>query len=462
MVLGRRRLSVLLLGVAAMFFYLTLLSMTSSGAQTRAGAQNGNAVASAGDAQCVDSNGASTGDQQTSQNGNEITGDQQTQQVQSQNSSNSNGVVQRFQQTQNTGHMYQQTLQNGNKVTSDQQTQQITSDQRTSQNGNEITGDQQTLQNEGGGTTSPDAGQNGTGECVIADTVPNESLPPTGALAGKFRADETAAEKEKNSDRGEKPESPSTVQKKSNSRETQRKANSNGAQKKANSNKVQKKSNSSQTQKKSNQKLSRTVTLQYPGAKVQIEDRSGTGPRQEKLKTGSKSAAASDLAPVLAANWAPPSTEEVASTDKPRHFAPNPGAEMTLSARTLGIYDVPVASSGRPEDLDNGLIRVPETSLPWDGGTQRNVYIAGHYLGYAGTPSRLAFYNLHKLENGDELVLKDGLGQMYKYQVSEKFAVGPEDSWAMGQVRNRDMVTLQTCIPPDFGKRLVVRANRVK
>jgi sortase A len=417
-------------------------------------------MASAGDAQCVDSNGASTGNQQTSQNGNEITGNQQTQQVQSQNSSNNNGVVQRLQQTQDTGNINQQTSLNGNKVTSDQQTQQITSDQRTSQNGNEITGDQQTLQNEGGGTTSPDAGQNGTGECVIADTVPNESLPPTGAPAVKSQADETTAEK--NSDRGEKPESRSAVQKKSNSRATQRKSNSNGAQKKSNSNKVQRKSNGSQTQKKSHQKPNRTVTLQYPGEKVQIEDRSGTGPRQEKLKTGSKSAAAPDLAPVLAANWAPPSTEEVASTDKPRHFAPNPGAEMTLSARTLGIYDVPVASSGRPEDLDNGLIRVPETSLPWDGGAQRNVYIAGHYLGYAGTPSRLAFYNLHKLENGDELVLKDGLGQMYKYQVSEKFAVGPEDSWAMGHVRNRDMVTLQTCIPPDFGKRLVVRANRVK
>jgi LPXTG-site transpeptidase (sortase) family protein len=74
----------------------------------------------------------------------------------------------------------------------------------------------------------------------------------------------------------------------------------------------------------------------------------------------------------------------------------------------------------------------------------------------------LAFYNLHKLKSGDELVLEDGRGQAYKYRVSEKFAVGPGDAWAMGEVRDRDMVTLQTCIPPDFGKRLMVRADRVR
>jgi hypothetical protein len=36
----------------------------------------------------------------------------------------------------------------------------------------------------------------------------------------------------------------------------------------------------------------------------------------------------------------------------------------------------------------------------------------------------------------------------------------PDDSWDMGQVRNRDMLTLQTCIPPTFENRLIVRADR--
>jgi sortase A len=46
------------------------------------------------------------------------------------------------------------------------------------------------------------------------------------------------------------------------------------------------------------------------------------------------------------------------------------------------------------------------------------------------------------------------------YRVSEAFGATPEDSWVMGQVRNRDMLTLQTCIPPTFEERLVIRADR--
>jgi sortase A len=74
----------------------------------------------------------------------------------------------------------------------------------------------------------------------------------------------------------------------------------------------------------------------------------------------------------------------------------------------------------------------------------------------------MVFYKLHKLKKGDEIALKDSLGQVYKYRVSEKFAAESDDKWAMGKVRDRDMLTLQTCIPPDFGKRLLVRADRVR
>jgi sortase A len=46
--------------------------------------------------------------------------------------------------------------------------------------------------------------------------------------------------------------------------------------------------------------------------------------------------------------------------------------------------------------------------------------------------------------------------------VSETFLADPADSWVMGQVRGRDMLTLQTCTPyPTFEKRLIVRADRV-
>jgi len=74
----------------------------------------------------------------------------------------------------------------------------------------------------------------------------------------------------------------------------------------------------------------------------------------------------------------------------------------------------------------------------------------------------MIFYNLDKLREGDEVVLKDRAGTSYRYRVSEVFTADPTDVWVMGQVRGRDMVTLQTCTPyPTFEKRLIVRADRV-
>ena len=83
-------------------------------------------------------------------------------------------------------------------------------------------------------------------------------------------------------------------------------------------------------------------------------------------------------------------------------------------------------------------------------------------MGFRGTWSRMIFYNLHKLKRGDEVVLKDRAGTSYRYRVSEVFITHPRDVWVMGQVRGRDMVTLQTCTPyPTFEKRLIMRADRV-
>jgi sortase A len=73
----------------------------------------------------------------------------------------------------------------------------------------------------------------------------------------------------------------------------------------------------------------------------------------------------------------------------------------------------------------------------------------------------MIYYNLDKLGRGDEILLKDRNGKSYRYRVSEVFITEPVDSWVMGQVRGRDMLTLQTCTPiPTFEKRLIVRADR--
>ena len=93
---------------------------------------------------------------------------------------------------------------------------------------------------------------------------------------------------------------------------------------------------------------------------------------------------------------------------------------------------------------------------------QRNVYIAGHRLGWPGTESHLVFYHLDELARGDEILLKDRDGKSYRYRVSETFVVEPNDSWVMGKVKGRDMLTLQTCTPiPTWEKRLIVRADRI-
>jgi len=159
-------------------------------------------------------------------------------------------------------------------------------------------------------------------------------------------------------------------------------------------------------------------------------------------------------------DWPEPTDDELASTKEPRYYNPPSDADMTLTIGALGLYDVPVVSSSDLAVLDKGLMHDPETSLPWDNNAQHNVFIAGHYLGWPGTASHLVFYNLDKLRKGNEIVLKDSQGRAYRYRVSEAFEATPEDSWVMGQERDRDMLTLQTCIPPTFEDRLVVRADR--
>ena len=156
-----------------------------------------------------------------------------------------------------------------------------------------------------------------------------------------------------------------------------------------------------------------------------------------------------------------PDEGEIARLDEPRRFAPDSGADLTLGLPSLGVRNAPVYDSDSSRALKAGVGHVPETSMPWDGGAQRNTYLAAHRLGYPGTGSRLLFYELDKLEQGDEVVLR-GKGKTYRYRVSEILVVDPDDSWVMGQVRGRDMVTLQTCTPvPTFEKRLVIRADRV-
>ena len=107
------------------------------------------------------------------------------------------------------------------------------------------------------------------------------------------------------------------------------------------------------------------------------------------------------------------------------------------------------------------MIHLPETPMPWEEKQQKNVYLAGHRLGKPETTGRMIFFNLDKLQTGDSVVVEDRSGNDYEYEVSEVFVVDPNAAWAVDPVRNRDMLTLQTCTYPTLKNRIIIRADRV-
>ncbi|MDP9456389.1 MAG: sortase [Actinomycetota bacterium] len=180
---------------------------------------------------------------------------------------------------------------------------------------------------------------------------------------------------------------------------------------------------------------------------------------------------------------ATPSPRSAAPEDAPpapvsppeEEAAPAPsGTAMSLSVPALGVSGVPVIDENSEAALTAGAMHLPGTGFPWQGGA--NTYIAGHRVGYPGTPSDRVFYDLPSISMGDEVLLTDADGRSYTYAVTEVFAVSPSDTWVTAPVEGRDVVTLQTCTEsvddwttigprlmasgPDSG-RLIVRADRV-
>jgi sortase A len=157
-----------------------------------------------------------------------------------------------------------------------------------------------------------------------------------------------------------------------------------------------------------------------------------------------------------------PTDRQVEAANRPRHYDLPSGAIMGLTIEAIGLHDVPVLNSDSSTALDRGVIHLPDTSLPWSETPERNVYLAGHRLGWPGTGSHLVFYRLGALRNGDEVTLRDRDGRRYNYRVIDSFLVNPDDTWVTGRVRGRDLLTLQTCTPiPTFEKRLIIRAERI-
>ncbi len=137
---------------------------------------------------------------------------------------------------------------------------------------------------------------------------------------------------------------------------------------------------------------------------------------------------------------------------------------LTLSIPKMGRVNgavIPTAKGNDDQQLKtHAAIHLKGTGFPWD--KEANVYIAGHRLGYPDTQSFLAFYDLDKLQDGDEIYVTDANGQQYTYKVFEERVVEPTDVHVTEPVKGKNILSLQSCTLPDYTKRLVVRAELVE
>jgi sortase A len=142
---------------------------------------------------------------------------------------------------------------------------------------------------------------------------------------------------------------------------------------------------------------------------------------------------------------------------------------LYLTVPRLGIYHHTVRNDRSEEALGLGAIKLPKTDFPWQKG-DTNTYIACHRLGFPGTESFHQCLNLPSMQKGDEVVLEDANGTVYRYQVSEFLQVAPDETWVTKPVKGREVVSLQTCLEsfndfvtmgPNWSVRFVVQADRV-
>ena len=149
---------------------------------------------------------------------------------------------------------------------------------------------------------------------------------------------------------------------------------------------------------------------------------------------------------------------------------PRPPDDPTLylSVPRLGLERNTVRNDDSEVDLGRGAIKLPETSFPWEEGA--NTYIACHRVGYPLTESHNQCRDLPSMRKGDEVILEDSEGTVYRYRVTETLTVLPHESQVANPVPGRHVVSLQTCIEapgdlttlgPDWGARFVVRADLV-
>ena len=135
---------------------------------------------------------------------------------------------------------------------------------------------------------------------------------------------------------------------------------------------------------------------------------------------------------------------------------------MKLTVPKLGLKEVAVPTGSTQRELDReGILHLEGTGVPWQEGS--NTFIVGHALGFMWTRVPYVFYELEKMEPGDEIIVEDPAGEEYVFRVYDRMTVRPADYWVTyPDEEGRTIISLQTCTPaPTFENRLVVRGELV-
>jgi sortase A len=161
---------------------------------------------------------------------------------------------------------------------------------------------------------------------------------------------------------------------------------------------------------------------------------------------------------------APPEEEQVAPSAPAEQQVQDDGpADKTLTVTVPSMDRVDESpfpdTFGEDEDSlrDYAGIHLLGTGFPWQD--EANVYLAGHRLGYPGTPSFLAFYDIDDVQVGEHITVTDANDEEYDYEVFDVLTVDPSALYVMDPMEGRNILSLQTCTLPDYSQRVIVRAE---
>lgn len=158
---------------------------------------------------------------------------------------------------------------------------------------------------------------------------------------------------------------------------------------------------------------------------------------------------------------APKQGEQKESGETQTAVDPPPNDKMKLTVPEMAQIKNDEIPTGLGTDdtlfHDYAGVHLKGTGFPWD--KVANVYIAGHRLGFPGTNSHLAFWDLNKVQVGDTFYITDSAGRKYTYKVYKRFIATPNNLSVLNPVPGKNVATLQSCTLPNYTNRFLVRAE---